>query len=143
MGGARTSAFQIRPDLAVAVDVTWGKSPSTPDHKTFPLGKGLTLGWGPNIHPGLYDSFKKVADKFEIPYATEVMPRHSGTDAYGLQVAAHGVPTMVVSIPLRYMHTPVEMVALKDIRRTGHLLSEFISQLDIDYMDKLTLEELS
>jgi endoglucanase len=143
MGGARTSAFQIRPDLAVAVDVTFGKSPSTPDHQTFPLGKGLTLGWGPNIHPGLYDSFKKVADQFEIPYATEVMPRHSGTDAFGLQVAAHGVPTMVVSIPLRYMHTSVEMVALKDIRRTAHLLSEFISQLDIDYMDKLTLEELS
>jgi putative aminopeptidase FrvX len=143
MGGARTSAFQIRPDLAVAVDVTWGKSPSTPDHKTFPLGKGLTLGWGPNVHPGLYESFKKVADQFEIPYAMEVMPRHSGTDAFALQVAAHGVPTMVVSIPLRYMHTPVEMVALKDIRRTGHLLSEFISQLDIDFMDKLTLEQLS
>ena len=142
MGGARTSAFQIRPDLAVAVDVTWGKSPSTPDHKTFPLGKGLTLGWGPNIHPGLFESFKKVADQFEIPYALEVMPRHSGTDAFALQVAAHGVPTMVISIPLRYMHTPVEMVALKDIQRTAHLLSEFISQLDIDYMDKLTLEDL-
>jgi putative aminopeptidase FrvX len=143
MGGARTSAFQIRPDLAVAVDVTWGKSPSAPEHKTFPLGKGLTLGWGPNIHPGLHDSFKKVADQFEIPYAIEVMPRHSGTDAFALQVAAHGIPTMVVSIPLRYMHTPVEMVSLKDIRRTAHLLSEFISQLDLDYMNKLTLEELS
>jgi endoglucanase len=142
MGGARTSAFQIRPDLAVAVDVTWGKSPSTPEHETFPLDKGLTLGWGPNIHPGLFDSFKKVADHFEIPYAVEVMPRHSGTDAFALQVAAHGVPTMVISIPLRYMHTPVEMVALKDIRRTTHLLSEFISQLDTDYMDKLTLENL-
>jgi putative aminopeptidase FrvX len=143
MGGARTSAFQIQPDLAVAVDVTWGKSPSTPEHKTFPLGKGLTLGWGPNIHPGLHDSFKKVADQFEIPYAIEVMPRHSGTDAFALQVAAYGVPTMVVSIPLRYMHTPVEMVALKDIHRTAHVLSEFISQLDLDYMDKLSLEELS
>jgi len=143
MGGARTSAFQIRPDLAVAVDVTWGKSPSTPEHKTFPLGKGLTLGWGPNVHPGLHDSFKKVADQFEIPYAIEVMPRHSGTDAFALQVAAYGVPTMVVSIPLRYMHTPVEMVALKDIHRTAHVLSEFISQLDLDYMDKLTLEESS
>jgi endoglucanase len=142
MGGARTSAFQLRPDLAVAVDVTWGKSPNTPEHKTFPLGKGLTLGWGPNIHPGLHKSFIKVADQFEIPYAAEVMPRHSGTDAFALQVAAEGIPTMVVSIPLRYMHTPVEVVALKDIKRTSHLLSEFITQLDIDYMDKLTLDDL-
>jgi endoglucanase len=142
MGGARTSAFQLRPDLAVAVDVTWGKSPNTPEHKTFPLGKGLTLGWGPNIHPGLHKSFIKVADQFEIPYAVEVMPRHSGTDAFALQVAAEGIPTMVVSIPLRYMHTSVEVVALKDIKRTSHLLSEFITQLDIAYMDKLTLDDL-
>ncbi|MES0360798.1 MAG: M42 family peptidase [Anaerolineales bacterium] len=141
LGGARTSAFQLRPQLAVAVDVTWGKSTGTPDHKTFPLGKGPTLGLGPNIHPGLHSSFKEVADNLEIPYAIEVMPRHSGTDAYSLQVAAEGIPTMVVSIPLRYMHTPVEVVALKDIRRTAHLLSEFIAHLDSDYMEKLTLEE--
>ena len=141
MGGARTSAFQLRPQLAVAVDVTWGRSTGTPDHKTFPLGKGPTLGLGPNIHPGLHGTFKEVADNLEIPYAVEVMPRHSGTDAYALQVAAEGIPTMVVSIPLRYMHTPVEVVALKDIRRTAHLLSEFIAHLDSDYMDKLTLDE--
>jgi putative aminopeptidase FrvX len=141
LGGARTSAFQLRPQLAVAVDVTWGKSTGTPDHKTFPLGKGPTLGLGPNIHPGLHSTFKEVADNLEIPYAIEVMPRHSGTDAYSLQVAAEGIPTMVVSIPLRYMHTPVEVVVLKDIRRTAHLLSEFITHLDRDYMEKLTLEE--
>jgi len=141
MGGARTSAFQLRPQLAVAVDVTWGRSTGTPDHKTFPLGKGPTLGLGPNIHPGLHGTFKEVADYLEIPYAVEEMPRHSGTDAYALQVAAEGIPTMVVSIPLRYMHTPVEVVALKDIRRTAHLLSEFIAHLDSDYMEKLTLDE--
>ena len=141
MGGARTSAFQLRPQLAVAVDVTWGRSTGTPDHKTFPLGKGPTLGLGPNIHPGLHGTFKEVADNLEIPYAVEVMPRHSGTDAYALQVAAEGIPTMVVSIPLRYMHTPVEVVALKDIRRTAHLLSEFIAHLDSDYMENLTLDE--
>jgi putative aminopeptidase FrvX len=141
MGGAKTSAFQLRPQLAIAIDVTWGKSTGTPDHKTFALGKGPTLGLGPNIHPGLHKSFKELADSLEIPYAVEVMPRHSGTDAYDLQVAAEGIPTMVVSIPLRYMHTPVEVVALKDIQRTAHLLSEFIAHLDRDFMDKLTLDE--
>ncbi|MCJ7535279.1 MAG: M20/M25/M40 family metallo-hydrolase [Anaerolineales bacterium] len=143
LGGARTSAFQLRPQIAVAVDVTWGKSPGAPDHLTFPLDKGPTLGWGPNIHPGLHRSIKKTAEQIEVPFAVEVMPRHSGTDAFSIQVAAEGIPTMVVSIPLRYMHTPVEVVALKDIQRTARLLSEFITQLDINYMNKLTLEESS
>lgn len=143
MGGARTSAFQLRPELAVAVDVTWGKSPGSADHLTFPLGKGLTLGWGPNVHPGLHQSIKKTADDIEVPFAVEAMPRHSGTDAFAIQVAAQGIPTMVISIPLRYMHTPVEMVALKDIRRTARLLAEFITRLEIDYMEKLSLEESS
>ena len=142
-GGAKTSAFQLRPQLAVAVDVTWGKSPGSPEHKTFSLGKGPTLGWGPNIHPGLHKSFKELADQLEIPHEAEVMPRHSGTDAFALQVAAEGIPTMVVSIPLRYMHTPVEVVNLKDIRRTALLLSEFISRLDGDFMAKLTLDDRS
>lgn len=137
MGGARSSAFQLRPQLAVAIDTTWGRSPSTPEHKTFPLDKGPTLGWGPNIHPGLYKSFKELADQLEIPYATEVMPRHSGTDAFSLQVAAEGIPTMLICIPIRYMHTPVEVVALQDIRRGARLMSEFIVRLDNEYMKNL------
>jgi len=139
-GGASSSAFQLRPKLAVAVDVTFGKSPGSPDHKTFVLGEGPTLGWGPNVHPGLFKAFKKLADRLELPYKVEVMPRHSGTDAFAMQVAAEGVPSMVVSIPLRYMHTPVEMVALKDITRTGLLLASFIAQLDVDFIDKLSLD---
>jgi endoglucanase len=140
LGGAATSAFQLRPDLAVAVDVTWAKGPGTPDYKTFPMGKGPALGWGPNIHPGVHKAFKELADRLEIPYQVEVMPRHSGTDAITLQVAAEGIPTMVVSIPLRYMHTPVEMILLKDVRRTAHLLAEFIASLPVDFIQKLTWE---
>ncbi len=140
-GGARTSAFELRPDLAVAIDVTYGKGPGSPDHKTFPLGKGPTLGWGPNIHPGIHKAFKELADRLEMPYNVEVMPRHSGTDAIALQVSADGIPSMVLSIPLRYMHTPVEMVAIKDITRTGYLLAEFVAQLDVDFMEKLTWDK--
>ncbi len=104
------------------------------------MGKGITLGWGPNIHPGLFKAFKELADRLEIPYKLDVMPRMSGTDAMGLQVAAEGIPTMVISIPLRYMHTPVEMVSLKDIQRAGRLLAEFAVQLDDTFMNKLALE---
>jgi len=139
--GALTSAFQLRPSLAVAIDVTFAASPGSPGHKTYPLGKGPTLGWGPNVHPGFYNDMRKLAEALEIPFAVEVMPRHSGTDAYGLQIAAAGIPTMVIGIPLRYMHTPVEMVSLKDIRRAGRLLAEFITWLKPDYMDTLGWED--
>ena len=140
-GGAYTSAFQIRPTLAVAIDVTFGSSPGSPSHKTYPITKGITLGWGPNIHPKLHKIFKDLADRLEIPNQEEVMPRHSGTDAFALQVAAEGVPTMIVSIPLRYMHTPVEMVSLKDIARAGRLLAEFVASLDEKFIEKIGWEE--
>ena len=81
--------------------------------------------------------------QLEIPHAVEVMPTHSGTDAFAMQVATEGIPTMAIFIPLRYMHTPVEVVALKDIQRAAHLVSEFVAHLDIDFMSKLTLDEPS
>lgn len=141
MGGAATSAFELRPSLGVAIDVTFASSPGSPSHKTFPLGKGPTLLWGPNAHPYLHKTFKELAERLEIPFAVEVAPRHSGTDAFAIQVAAEGIPSMVLGIPLRYMHTPVEMVAIKDITRTGRLLAEFIAQLDVNYMEKLTWDD--
>lgn len=141
LAGAYTSAFELRPTLAVAIDVTFGKSTGANDYRTFPVGKGPTLGWGPNIHPYLHKLFKETADQLEIPYAVEVMPRHSGTDAYALQVVAGGIPSMVVSIPLRYMHTPVELVTLKDIRRAGRLIAEVIARLAPDVMDTFAWED--
>lgn len=142
LGGAYTSAFELRPSVAVAVDVTFAASPGSPSHNTYPMGKGPTLGWGPNIHPALNKAFRELAERLEIPYKPEVMPRHSGTDAFAMQVAAEGIPTMVVSIPLRYMHTPVEMISLKDVTRAGRLLAEFAVQLDDRFMDKLNWDEI-
>lgn len=141
LGGALTSAYQLDPSLGVAIDVTFAKGPGTPEHETFSLGKGVTLGWGPNIHPGMHRSFKKSADQLEIPYRLEPIPRHSGTDAFALQVARAGIPTMVLGIPLRYMHTPVEVVSMKDVRRAGRLLAEFVCKLDEKFLDELTFDD--
>jgi endoglucanase len=141
LGGAATSAFHLRPSLAVAIDVTFAASAGSPTHKTFPLGKGITLGWGPSIHPALHKAFIELADHLEIPWKVEVMPRRSGTDSDEMQVAAEGIPNMVVGIPLRYMHTPVEMVSLTDISRAGRLLAEFAAQLDEKFMDRLAWDE--
>jgi endoglucanase len=139
--GAYTSTFDVRPDLAVAVDVTFAKGPGATDFRTFPLGKGVALGMGANIHPALFEEFKKLADTLDMPYGVDAMPGHSGTDGYATQVTAEGVPTMVVSIPLRYMHTPVEMVCMKDITRVGHLLAEFIVRLTPDYVSTIRWED--
>jgi endoglucanase len=141
LGGAATSAFQLRPSLAVAIDVTFGASPGSPDHKTYALGDGPTLGWGPNIHPRLYECFKSLAERLEIPFQVEALPSHSGTDAIAMQVAAGGLPAMVLSIPLRYMHTPVEMVSIKDIQRAGRLLAEFTAALDGEFLNSLKWDE--
>jgi putative aminopeptidase FrvX len=141
IGGAITSPFEIRPNLAVAIDVTFAKGPGASDYRTFPLGKGVTLGWGPNIHPALHQRFKSIADELDLPYQVEVMPTHSGTDAYSMQVVAEGIPTMVIGIPLRYMHTPVEMVSLKDVHRAGHLLAAFVARLEPDFVDQIRWEE--
>jgi len=140
--GAGTSAYSLQPDLAVAVDVTYGSDAATREfaHRTFPLGGGPALGLGPNIHAGLFAAFKACAARAEIPYTIEAMPGHSGTDAFAIQVARAGIPTMVLSIPVRNMHTPVEVVALKDIARTGRLLAEFAASLDDQFMAGLTLD---
>ena len=139
--GAYTSAFQLRPDLAIAIDVTFAKGPGANGWDTFDLGKGPTFGHGPNIHPFLFKQFKELAERLEIPYETEPMPTSSGTDGMAMQITAEGIPTFVLSIPIRYMHTPVEMVMLKDIQRAGRLLAEFIAGLDPDFIRTITWDD--
>ncbi len=139
LGGAATSPFEIRPDIAIAVDTTWAKGPGAgeSDFRTFPLGEGPVLGWGPSTHPAIFAAMQDLAKQLDIPTAVELMPDHSSTDADAMQVVAEGIPTLVINIPIRYMHTPVELVALKDIRRTAHLLAEFIARLEPDFLEKI------
>jgi tetrahedral aminopeptidase len=138
LAGAGSAAYELRPALAVAIDVTFARGPGSSQYNTFPLAKGVTLGWGPNIHPALYKAFKEAAERLEIPYQLEPLPHSSGTDAMSMQIAAEGIPTMVIGIPLRYMHTPVEIVSMQDIERAGRLLAEFAATLPPDYLDQLT-----
>jgi putative aminopeptidase FrvX len=138
LGGASTSAYALHPDVAVVVDVTIGKGPGADGWEVFPLGKGPTLGWGANLHPFLYRQFDELAKRLEIPVTMEVTPTFSGTDAHAIHVARVGIPTMLLGIPLRYMHTPVELVVIKDIQRVGRLLSAFVAGLGLDFADTIT-----
>ncbi|MFQ5922479.1 MAG: M42 family metallopeptidase [Anaerolineales bacterium] len=136
--GAYAAGFELRPSIAIAIDVTFARGPGLPEHKTFPLGKGPANGWGPNIHPGIYSALEEAAKRVEIPLAREVLPAHSGTDAFALQIAGEGIPTGLISIPLKYMHTPVEVISVRDVQRTGRLLAEFVAGLNSDFMDALS-----
>jgi tetrahedral aminopeptidase len=139
-GGAYSSAFGIAPDLAIAVDVTFASGPGLPEHKTSALGEGPTCGWGPNLSPKLHTMIMETAAQSEIPCRVDVMPMHSGTDAYAIQVSREGVPTALISIPIKHMHTPVEVVSIKDVTRAGRLMAEFIVGLDDDTLTKLVLD---
>jgi tetrahedral aminopeptidase len=141
LGGALTSPFDLQPDLAIIIDVCFAKGPGASDWRNLPLGEGVGLGFGPNIHPAMYAAFEKKAKELEIPYQQDLMPKMSGTDAMAIQIVAEGIPCAVLGIPLRYMHTPVETVSLKDIRRAGRLMAEFIADLTPDALNQIHWEE--
>ncbi|HSO19377.1 MAG TPA: M20/M25/M40 family metallo-hydrolase, partial [Desulfosarcina sp.] len=141
LNGAATSGFDLRPTLGVVIDVTFGAAPGSPGHETVDMDKGPSFDIGPSTHPKLYQQFIDYAEKMEIPYNRYAYPRGSGTDADKLQISAEGVITMVVSIPIRYMHTPVEVVQLRDIQRAARLVAGFIEQLGEDTLETLRLDE--
>jgi endoglucanase len=138
--GAITSAYGLRPDIAVAVDVTFARQPGVPDERTFELGKGPTISRGPNFHPGLTQALFDTAKQLELPVQTEVAARVGGTDAVALQISREGIPTGLVSLPIRNMHTPVETIAVKDIDRAARLLAGFAGRADAAFLDNLAYD---
>ena len=131
--GAAVSAFALQPDVAIAIDVTFATQHNAKDVETFALDKGPTINIGPNVHPRLVRGLRDAAKRLELETRLEPVPGPSGTDGWAIQVAREGIPTGIVSIPLRSMHTPVETISVKDIERTGRLLAEFIRGLDDDF----------
>jgi putative aminopeptidase FrvX len=129
----------VRPDVAIAIDVTFANQSGAPQDETYPLDKGPTIGIGPNFHPALYEALVETAKAQELPYQVEPAPGASGTDAWAIQISREGVPTALLSLPVRYMHTPVEVVAIKDVERTGRLMAHFIAGLAPDFLETLTL----
>lgn len=133
--GAMTAAYSENPHIAIAVDV--GHSTDSPDcdhrkYGKFALGDGPIISRGPNINPFVFDRLVESAEKNKIPYQIEAEPRPTGTDARAIQVSREGVATGLISIPLRYMHTPSEMLDLKDVENTVRLLTTFCQSLQKD-----------
>ncbi|HSS31710.1 MAG TPA: M42 family metallopeptidase [Solirubrobacterales bacterium] len=133
--GARTAAFQLRPDVAVAVDVTHATDAPGVDEKelgTSPLGSGPVIGRGSTLSPKVTEMLVETAEAEGIEYSLTASGRGTSTDADVLQISRAGIPTGVVSIPLRYMHSPVEMVDLRDVEAVVELLAAFGARLSAD-----------
>jgi len=133
MRGDRTSAYGVTPDVGIPIDVTFATDfPGMDKKKTgdVKLGGGPTITRGPNINPVVFDLLVKAAKMEKIPYQIEAAPSATGTDANVIQLTKAGVATGLVSIPLRYMHTAVELISLKDLDNTIKLLCAFIERLD-------------
>ena len=127
--GAMVASYAIIPDVCVAVDVTHGDSPDAARDLTFPLGKGPVLGAGPNCTRWLLNRMRDTARSLNMDVQTEVSPGHSGTDAWPVQVSREGVATSVLSVPLRYMHTPLEVVRRSDMEDCARLLTAFLRKI--------------
>ncbi len=129
--GARCGTFAIDPDFCVAVDVTHGVTPDlrNPKERAFQLGGGPAIGVGPNMATWMTKRLKDKAEALHMPYQLEVMAGDTGTNAWGMQVSREGVATAMLSLPLRYMHTPVEVLDREDLKRVGQLLYAFALDL--------------
>lgn len=127
--GALVGAFALRPDCCIAVDVTHGRTPDGPKEDTFPVGEGPAIGIGPNMTCWMTRRLLAKADQLGLSWRPEVMTGNTGTNAWKIQTAREGIATAVVSIPLRYMHSPVETLDLEDLERTARLLTAFADNL--------------
>ena len=138
MKGAGTSAFQIEPDIAIAVDVTFTSDIPGADKRVFgdvALGKGPTLSIGAALHPVIKDRLIQAAEKLKLPYQIEIAPGRTGTDADAIHALRAGAATAVIGIPNRYMHSPNEVISLSDLDNAVKMTAAFIAALD----DKIVL----
>ncbi|MBE6973526.1 MAG: M42 family metallopeptidase [Ruminococcaceae bacterium] len=123
--GAKTGVYSIDPDWCVAVDVTHGKTPDSPKEKVLKMGGGPAIGVGPNMTRWMTQRLKDKAKALDIPFQLEVMGGHTGTNAWPIQICREGIATALVSLPLKYMHTPTEVLDLSDVEHLAQLLAEF------------------
>ena len=140
--GATTAANAIKPDIAIALDVTFAPQSGVDADSTADMGSGPGIGLGPNFHIRLYDKLKETAKRYEIKLQDDVIPGNSGTDAWAIQIAQSGVPTALLEVPLRNMHSPVETCDIRDIERAGRLMAHFIASLDADFLQAIDWEDL-
>lgn len=124
--GAQTAAFAADADEAIAVDVSFASAPGVSGEKNAALGGGAMIGYAPSLDYEMSRKLSDIAAKKDIPHQSEIMGGKTGTNCDEIQVAGKGVKTALISVPLRNMHTAVEVCDLEDIESTARLMAEYI-----------------
>ena len=119
-------AFNIQPDEAIAVDVTFARQPDANESIYGELGKGPMIGFSPVLDRRMSKALIDIAKIYAIPYQTEVMGSRTGTNADEIQICGPGVKCAVLSVPIRNMHTSGEICNVRDVEYTAHLLAEYL-----------------
>lgn len=127
--GAKIGAFDIEPDIAIAVDVSFALTSGDSEVKCGAMGRGCMIGFSPVLDRELSQTFKAMAENRGLPYQIEVMSGTTGTNADRFSVNKHGVKVVTLSIPLKYMHTPVEVISLSDVENTAQLIAAYITEV--------------
>jgi putative aminopeptidase FrvX len=134
-GGAHTTAYTLRPDVAIVVDVGFATDAPGLDEKELgkhPFGSGPEITRGSTLSPAVFELLVETAEAEGIPYTLAAAGRGTSTDADAFHISRGGIPCGVISIPLRYMHSPVEMVQLEDVANTARLIAAFARRLPAD-----------
>lgn len=133
--GSRTTAYRVEPDLAIVVDVTFATDApgiDTKEQGEHKFGSGPVISRGSTLSPKIFELLYETAEEEKIPFTVQASARYTGTDADAIHISREGIPTGVVSVPLRYMHSPVECVSLADVEATAKLIAAFSKRLTGD-----------
>ncbi len=134
--GVKTAAYSLLPDAAIVIDACHGDIPDlSKDYSSTP-GKGPEISIGPNLHPKMVNKLFELGKEYCILFQKMVEAGDTGTEAWATQVSTKGIPTALLSIPIKYMHTAVETLNIEDIKFTARLVAEFAK------MGSTELEEL-
>ena len=123
------ACYEINPDIALAVDVSFGYTCGDTEHECGKLGNGAMIGISPSLSREISDALINTAKNNDIPYQLEVMSGLTSTNADRFSVSRNGVKAYTVSIPLRYMHTPVEVIDINDVKLTGRLIAQYLKEV--------------
>lgn len=138
--GAKVAGYAVDPDLAIALDVTHAPMPGAEPDAVHAID-AVALARGPFIHPAIYQRLSSTAASRGIKTETEITSGNTGTDANSLQIARDGVPTGLISVPLSYMHTTVETIAVRTVEEAGRLLAAFLMSVDAGWEEWLCLSD--